>query len=128
MKNIYSLGLIRLFIRSSHMSKGLLLRVYNYFARLRTRTLIIIPLSVGIICLIVQTFIWPQYTGAPLQNVLIPIGFLLMGLSGLPMILRREADFSLFILEGPLAVILGIILLAAGLYLGLAPLWNNMVR
>jgi len=104
------------------------IKVFDSLARMRTRTLIFIPLLLGFLCILVLIIIWQSYTGALMQQVLLSTSFLFFGLSGLPMIIRQEADFSLFSLDGPLAVILGVIVFASGLIVASSPLWGALLR
>jgi hypothetical protein len=97
-------------------------RLNNRIARTSTRVLMNGFLMLGMACIAADALMFRKYTGTLIENIVIPLCFFSAGLAGLPMILRKEADFSMFQIEGPLAVILGVVVLAAGLVVASIPL------
>jgi hypothetical protein len=87
----------------------------NSLARTNTYLLSITPGFLGLCCLFLLTIIAPGgYSGLPIQDFLIILAFFLMGCMGLPIIIRKEYPFSFFNLEGPFAVLNGIVYLVMG--------------
>ena len=89
--------------------------IKNSLNRINTYLLFITPFLLGFCCLFLILIIAPgKYSGLPFQTFLIILAFFLMGCAGLPIIIRRELPLILFNLEGPFAVLNGIVILALG--------------
>lgn len=78
-------------------------------SRINTRVLITVPLVLGFIILGVQLSIINKMSSKTVQDILISLTFFFWGMSGIPMIVRKEAPG--YLLRGPLAIAQGIILL-----------------
>lgn len=78
-------------------------------SRIKTRILITVPLVLGFIILGVQLSGIKMISSKNIQDFLISLTFFFWGMSGIPMIARKEAPG--FLLQGPLAVAQGIVLL-----------------
>jgi hypothetical protein len=95
--------------------------ILAFFKRLKTRTLFIVSICSGLICFILMPVVAPNLQ-EPLNGILFSLGFICWGTSGIPMLTRQEADFGLIVLEGPLAIILGIIMILVSFALSLIPI------
>jgi hypothetical protein len=78
-------------------------------AQISTRLVTTIPIMLGFVCIFIETLLYKQYSGHVIEDVLIGLTFFFWGLSGLPMIIRKEGFGDMGI--EALAIINGIILL-----------------
>ena len=88
-------------------------------SRVSTSTLIAIPIVVGFLFMGIQLFIFKSYSGTDIENLLISFTFFFWGLSGVPMVIRKEAPGSLS--SETLAVIQGFIMILFGWGVALGP-------
>lgn len=77
-------------------------------SRINTRVLITVPLVLGFIIIGVQLSVVNMFSKT-VQDILISLTFFFWGMSGIPMIVRKEAPG--YLLRGSLAIAQGIILL-----------------
>lgn len=89
------------------------------FSRINTRVLIAIPVVLGFFCIGIQLFVFKAYTGKFIEDLLISFTFFFWGLSGVPMIVRKEAPG--FLPSGIFAVIEGVILVILGWGIAFGP-------
>lgn len=95
--------------------------ILGFFQRLKTRTIFIISISGGLIFFTLMSILAPSIQD-PLNGILFSLAFISWGISGIPILTRQEADFGLIVLEGPLAIILGIIMILVNFALSLIPI------
>ena len=94
-------------------------KIYYFFAKMTTRSLILIPYFLSFMCLALGGQIGKS---SPfLHFILFPLAFFFFGLAGIPMILRKEA----FLDRDRSAVFFGIIHLVVGWGLAFIPLIYN---
>ena len=96
-------------------------RILTFFQRLKTRTLFTISICTGLICFTLIPVVAPNIQD-PFNGILFSLGFICWGTSGIPMLARQEADFGLIVLEGPLAIVLGIFMILVSSALSLIPI------
>jgi len=101
----------------------------NWIARVPTSTLITIPNLIALIFVGIGACVNPKnFAGKP-YDLYIAFGFLFFGgLSGIPMIVRKEAPNFIFPLEGFLAVLQGIAFLIIGWGLAFGFLYFYLAR
>jgi hypothetical protein len=97
-------------------------KAYRFIQRLPTRYLSGFFMIISMVLLIIEGAIFPKFIGDPLQVTLISLTFFFGGIAGLPMIIRKEADFVLFAFEGIPAILIGSILLVSGILVASVPL------
>jgi len=98
-------------------------KIYYFFARMTTRTLILIPYFFALICLGLGAQIGKS--SPVLHFILFPLAFFFFGLAGIPMIVRKEAIVD----RDGSAVFIGIIHLVVGWGLAFIPLiYNTFIR
>jgi hypothetical protein len=78
-------------------------------SRINTGVLITVPLILGFIILGIQLSVINKMSSKIVQDILISLTFFFWGMSGIPMIVRKEAPG--YLLKGPLAIAQGIVLL-----------------
>ncbi len=96
-------------------------KVLYFFKRLRTRTIFLLCIFAGFSCFVLISIAAPR-PADPFNGLLVTLAFIFWGVSGIPMIMRHEADFGLIIFEGPLAVIIGVLITLLGFSLSLIPI------
>jgi hypothetical protein len=92
-------------------------KILNKMAKTRTSTLSNICFLTGFVC-IVPLGLLDKHQGVS-QNIFVSSMFFFWGLGGLPMVIRHDADFGLFRIEGLVAVLLGVVLMICGFALAL---------
>ncbi len=95
-------------------------RISLLTARASTNTLIVAFFLIGVSCILPLEL---NHAYREYKVWFISAMFFFWGLSGLPIIIRQDADFGLVRIEGWLAVTLGVLLLLSGFALALLPLW-----
>lgn len=97
--------------------KSILQQVCYFFLTIETQILITVPVILGFCCFGLLVFTGQKYNGSSSQKILIVLGFLCWAFSGVPKILRQESTYGPLRLEGPLAIIDGIVSVALFLFL-----------
>jgi hypothetical protein len=98
-------------------------KLYYFFTRMTTRTLILIPYFFSIMCLGLGGLIG-RYSPF-LHFILFPLAFFFFGLAGIPMIVRKEALLD----RDHSAAFFGIIHLVVGWGLAfIPPIYNAFIR
>jgi hypothetical protein len=82
----------------------------NWFSHLRTEVLAGIPYLLGMIILLSMQPTAAKNINDPFQNLLFSTAMFLWGLSGIPIIIRREVHTGFFHLKGWPAMLSGLIL------------------
>jgi len=78
--------------------------------KMSTRQLVLLPLLASLIPIIALVLVSPDhYSGTEIHNILIDLIFFLWGLSGIPVIIRKET-VGLVVVRGGWAVIQGIVM------------------
>jgi hypothetical protein len=72
--------------------------------------------------------LFDKYTGKPIEDWLVSLSFLFLGLSGLPIIIRKEMNLFVIYLEGPIAIVYGALLLILGIAIATIHLWGPLLR
>ncbi len=96
--------------------------VSRFIAKIRTVTLTGICFFIGLMCMM-PFILSDEYKGNVNQDIPFFLMFFFWGLAGLPIIIRKDADFGLFRIEGLVAVVLGGFIMICSFALGLLPLW-----
>jgi hypothetical protein len=91
-----------------------------YFPRLSTMNLVAIPIIAGFICFLILLGTGGYHPGEHKHDLLISLGFFFLGLSGVPIIIRKEFP-GIFAVYGLHAVISGILILISSWSLALLP-------
>ena len=86
-------------------------KIRNFFGRLSTRILVVIPWLLSLIPIAWALSLPGSYTGTPLQNNLINCVLFLWGLSGIPIIIRGETGGSI-VVRGWAAYLQGILMVS----------------
>jgi hypothetical protein len=95
--------------------------ILTFFQKMKGGTLFALSIFAGLGCFTLILLVAPSLHD-PLNGILFSLGFICWGTSGIPMLTRQEADFGLIILEGPLAIILGVFLILVSFSLSLIPI------
>jgi hypothetical protein len=101
---------------------------FRRISRIRTMVLVNIFILLGALCMVIVAFLPPKYSGTHLEEFIISLSFLLIGLAGMPIIIRREVNIFLIHLEGTLAIIYGLTLLLAGLAIATIPVIGPLLK
>lgn len=99
---------------------NILKQVLCFFKRLRTRTIFLICILAGFSCFTLISIVAPR-PADPINGLLFSLAFIFWGASGIPMFMRHEVDFGLIIFEGPLAMVIGVLITVLGFSLSLIP-------
>jgi len=97
-------------------------KVSNQIGKTRTSILVNVCFLVGLSCILPLSFFQDTYEGI-WRKTLVSLMFFFWGLGGLPMVLRQDADFGLFRIEGMIAVLLGIMVIVIGFSLAVYFFW-----
>jgi hypothetical protein len=100
-------------------------KIYHFILRLRTRTLVN-ALFVSGVSILVLGAVFQKYEADFVQGTLIALSFFVIGLAGVIMIIRREADFSIISFDGWPAVLIGIVTSISGFVVSAALLVGIM--
>lgn len=93
-----------------------IMRINNYVQRLRTSTLVNLLMGTGWFIIVIG-LLFPQTMNTTLkEDSIIIISFFFIGLSGLPIIIRREADFTIFSFQGLSAAFIGVVISFSGFF------------
>ena len=95
-------------------------RLYNFLARIKTRTLMAIMFSAVILCFFLLSAL-SSFIGVLGQYIFIALAFACVGMTGTIILVRQEVDLILIHFEGPLAVVLGVIIAVLGFSLAVIP-------
>ena len=88
-------------------------RIYNLVHRMRTMVLVNILGGIGLTVLVFGLF-FSKYEGDTIQGTLIALCFFFVGLSELPIIIRKEVNYTIVSFDGFPAVLIGSIISLAG--------------
>jgi hypothetical protein len=88
-------------------------KICNFLARMRTMTLVNILLSIALLILLLVV-VFQKHETYIIQDCLVALSFFFGGLSGLPIIFRREVNYMIISFDGLPAVLIGIVISLAG--------------
>jgi hypothetical protein len=108
--------------------KNLFIKFQLLIRKMPTINLVGIFIALGLFWIILVPVIFGKYSGKPLESVLIFLGFFFQGLAGLPIIIRKEISLGVLYLEGPIAIIIGILIFIIGISIATIPLWSLLLR
>ena len=100
-------------------------RIQSFVISANLAGLIYIPLTVGICIIILTVKIWPDvFDGIHIQLLLISLGFICIGLSGVPQIVRREGyDRVGHYMNGILSVVSGVLIIFVFFTIAMIPIF-----
>ena|ERR1700690_139970 len=104
--------------------EGIVQRIRSFVFRANLAGIIDIPLFVGALIIILTVFFWPDvFVGIHLQLLLISLGFICIGLSGVPMIVRREGySRNWRYMKGLVPAVSGVIIVVVFFTIALVPI------
>jgi hypothetical protein len=105
--------------------ESLLRRFYNYI--LRTRTMVVVNILVGVGLLFFVLFLFLQQASTVIQFLSLLLFSFFIGLSGLVIIIKREVNYTIISFDGFPAIIYGSIILIAGSIAWIL-LFTNLLR
>jgi uncharacterized membrane protein HdeD (DUF308 family) len=104
--------------------KKFLYFVYSFLARARTNILTAMLYFIGLLCFALMPVLLPRF-GEFSQDILFSLAFVCWGMTGILFIVRQEVDFGFLVFRGPVAIILGVVVIALSLWLALIPYFTN---
>ncbi len=99
---------------------NILFRIREIISRLSTKTITSILFLIALVCMSLLG-VPSEQISLGYKDILAVVAFLLLGILGIVMIFRQEANFGIITFSGPLAIFIGIILMILSFFLATLP-------